>query len=563
MTSLHDCPKLHRMRTPWRAALIGAAVAALVTLPGLGSGTLWDNSETAYGEVAREISLAHDWIVLHFNGAPWFVQPPLYFWVAAICTKIFGVTTLALRLPAALATIAMGMMTAYAVARQTGMRAGIYASVILSTCLMQAIVGRLAIMDALLDLSVAAAIFWWFRAVQTGEDVYFIYGWIAAGFGFLAKGPVAPVVALLVIVPFYLWERRATHARAPGWRGWAAGIALFLAIAVPWPAALWQRAGAASIAELLGHYTVGRYTGTIESQSGPVWYYLPVIILGFFPWIAFLPSAIVSAARRLREPAVTTEERRLQQLVRLAIVWIVLPLIFFSFARTKLPNYIALALPAPALLVALYFESALERARSRSALISTAAVPLTILLVAIAIVMFSRDNRLSVQLAIAARSLIWVGGAIFAGSIVSFALLFDRARALAAPYVLAFSMASAIGLLALVVLPQAERFKPVPHFASVIDSRRLPGDDVAIQNFAGGNALIFYTRPVVYVLQRPGEPITSLAANPHSVICKARRLWLVAPRHKRFTQDTFGRKRTLVTASGEANLFLYTGPTCG
>src|SRR5437016_11951834 len=126
MTSLDDCPKLQRMRPPVRAALIGAAIAALTTIPGLGSGTLWDNSETAYGEVAREIFLAHDWVVLHLNGSPWFVQPPLYFWLAAICAKIFGVTSFALRLPAALATIAMGAMTAYAVARQVGMRAGIY-----------------------------------------------------------------------------------------------------------------------------------------------------------------------------------------------------------------------------------------------------------------------------------------------------------------------------------------------------------------------------------------------------------------------------------------------------
>ena len=68
---------------PARAALLGAFLAALVTLPGLGTGTLWDNSETAYGEVAREILLTHDWVVMHLNAAPWFVQPPLYFWIAA------------------------------------------------------------------------------------------------------------------------------------------------------------------------------------------------------------------------------------------------------------------------------------------------------------------------------------------------------------------------------------------------------------------------------------------------------------------------------------------------
>src|SRR5271165_2270496 len=105
------------MRTdPWRAALIGVAVAAVVTLPGLGNGTLWDNSETAYGEVAREVLLFHDAVVMHLNGMPWFIQPPLYFWLAALCAKVFGVGTLAMRLPSALATIGIGAMTGYALA---------------------------------------------------------------------------------------------------------------------------------------------------------------------------------------------------------------------------------------------------------------------------------------------------------------------------------------------------------------------------------------------------------------------------------------------------------------
>ena len=132
-----------------RAAVIGALVAATITLPGLGVGTLWDNSETAYGEVAREILLTHDWVVMHLNGVPYFIQPPLYFWLGAIFS-CFGATPFALRLPSALATIVLGAFTGYAVARQAGTRVGIYAAVILSTCLMQAVIGRLAIMDALL-----------------------------------------------------------------------------------------------------------------------------------------------------------------------------------------------------------------------------------------------------------------------------------------------------------------------------------------------------------------------------------------------------------------------------
>ncbi len=541
------------MRRPLRAALIAAAIAALVTIPGLGNGTLWDNSETAYGEVAREILLTHDWIVMHLNAAAWFIQPPLYFWIAAIFAKIFGVTSFALRLPSALATIAIGSMTAYAVTRQAGQRAGVYAGVVLSTCLMQAIVGRLAIMDALLDLAVAFTIFWWFRAVQTGRDRYFVYGWIAAALGFLAKGPVAPVVALLVIVPYYFWERRATKAHVPSFRGWLGGIALFALIVAPWFAALIGATGVQSVVELIGHYTFGRYTGTIENQSGPAWYYLPVIILGFFPWIAFLPSAIALGLRRLREEAHDETGRSVQQMVRLALTWIVVPLIFFSFAKTKLPNYIALELPAMAVLVALYFDAAVERLRSRSALISTAAVPVFILLLGIAIVWFSRDNRLTGSLHDVGFNLLSVAGAIFVGSIVAFFLLLgsERLRA-AAPYVLGISMVLAVGFLALLALPQAERFKPVPHLAQVINDHRKPGDAVAILNVSGGNALLFYTQPRVYVLKDHDDA--------RSVICSATRTWLIAPHDGYIPPAPHTPK--VIANWGKDSLYLYDSEPC-
>src|SRR5215469_10448201 len=154
---------------PGRAAFVGALVAALITLPGLGAGTLWDNSETAYGEVAREILLTHNWAIMHFNTVPYFVQPPLYFWLGALFAQVLGLSSLALRLPSALATIALCATTGYAVARQAGTRAGMYASVILSSSLMVAVIGRLAIMDALLDMAVAMTVFWWFVGLETGK----------------------------------------------------------------------------------------------------------------------------------------------------------------------------------------------------------------------------------------------------------------------------------------------------------------------------------------------------------------------------------------------------------
>jgi 4-amino-4-deoxy-L-arabinose transferase-like glycosyltransferase len=275
--------------------------------------------------------------------------------------------------------------------------------------------------------------------------------------------------------------------------------------------------------------------------------------LGFFPWIAFFPSAIAYGIDRLRSTASSEKERNVQQMVRLTFTWMVLPLLFFSFANTKLPNYIALELPALAVLVALYFDSALERARRRSALISTAAVPVFILLLGIAIVMFSRDNRLTGSLAAMDMNLVYVGGAVFVGSIAAFFTLLasERSRA-AAPYVLGVSMVVAITFLAVLALPQAELYKPVPHLANVINERRTPADAVAIINVAGGNALIFYTRPHVYVLRDHD--------NARGIICSAPRTWLIGP-HGGYVPDP-GAPPKRVAQWGKDDLYLYDGVGC-
>ncbi|HEX3463566.1 MAG TPA: glycosyltransferase family 39 protein [Candidatus Elarobacter sp.] len=544
---------------PARAALLGALFAALVTLPGLGIGTLWDNSETAYGEVAREILLTHDWVVMHLNAQPWFVQPPLYFWIAALFAKVFGATALALRLPSALATIAMGGAVGYATARIAGGRAGMIAAIVLSTSLMQAIVGRLAIMDALLDFAIAAAVLWWYRAFEPSgsarrRDTAFVCGALALAVGTLAKGPVAPVITALVIGVWLLWERRAGRIAGPRRRAVAIAALAYVLVTLPWFVALGARVGPGAIGELIGHYTFGRYTGVIENQTGPFWYYVPVVILGFFPWIAFVPVAFSAAVREARAPD--------GGFARLAIVWTVVPFVFFTFANTKLPNYVAMILPALAILVALWFERVRNGADRRAAVYSALSIPVFVGLVAFAIGAFSRSNRLDFDLAALNHQLVFLGAAMLAGSLLTVVAIARRSTAQWSPYVLALTSGGLVLFIALIAEPAAEPLKPIPPIARTIDANRTAADTIAIGGASGGNGLIFYTAP----------PVRDIKNNAGFVatICRGAQAWVVTrPQDaQRFADLARSLRRTadvvMETPSQHprASLIHVTGPSC-
>lgn len=527
-------------------------------MPGIGNGTLWDNSETAYGEVAREVLLYGDPVVMHFNGAPWFVQPPLYFWIAAFFAKFFGVTPFAMRLPSALATVVTVAVVGYAVSRNATARAGVCSAVILSTTLLVAILGRLAIMDALLDLAVTVAIFAFYAALRARDEPVlgrsWLLGWLAMGAGVLAKGPVALVVTALVVVPWFTWERlRGETVRVPPLRAWIGGVVLFLFVVLPWFALLTRAAGPQALAELIGHYSVGRYLGTIENQTGPIWYYLPALILGFFPWFAFLPPALWSESRASSAPGAS--------LVRLVLIWAAVPFVFFSLAQTKLPNYIALEFPALAICVGLWFDGVCEQADRRVALAWTALVPATIGGVALAIAIFSSDMHLAADIQKVKGDLASLGVVIFAGSVACFALLLSARTARFAPYSLAAASLVSVLIVALVAEPHAEPLKPIPQLARVIREQRSAGDTVAIEGVAGGNSLLFYTAPPVATLDGSREPARG-ATDPQRAICGAERAFVITSVGRPAPDPTYGRnRRILATADGDV-LFLYDGPRC-
>lgn len=537
-----------------RAGVIGMVAAALTTLPGLGAGTLWDNSETAYGEVAREMLATGDPVVMHFNGAPWFVQPPLYFWAAAFLAKLVGVSALALRLPSAFATIAMGAVVGLCAGRLVNSRVAIFASVILTTSLMQAVLGRLAIMDSLLDLAVTLTILALFVAFRNGRERYWYAAWIVAALGFLTKGPVALVIPLLVVGAWALWERRCGGTIfVPALRMWLIGALLFFSIAAPWFALIAHACGSVALRELLGHYTVGRYLGTIENQNGPVWYYIPAAILGFFPWSAFFVPALIAGwkAARIRADAPASA-----QFERLCLAWAILPFVFFSLAQTKLPNYIALELPALAFLTALWFDSVVDCDDRRALFRWAGLVPVTIGAMGIAIRVFARHNRLVGDMQAVLGDLALLGLLFLIGSILCMIFLSFKHSAEFGPLALAATSLGAMLVIALIE-PHVERFKPIPTLARVVERDREPGDTVAIWGVAGANALIFYTRPPIAEFTPQFE-----ARDVRARICGAQRLLLVTSPSRAARVAGYDRRRRMLAAFGKDALYLYDGPSC-
>jgi 4-amino-4-deoxy-L-arabinose transferase-like glycosyltransferase len=357
-------------------------------------------------------------------------------------------------------------------------------------------------MDALLDLCVVIAILCWFRAFAEGRTLAFVCGALALALGTLVKGPVAPVIVVLVIGVWLVWEWRSGAAIVlPSPLAVAASCAVFVAIAAPWFAIEAIRVGPTAASELIGHYTIGRYTGVIENQRGPWWYYVPVLILGFFPWIAFVPVAsadVLDAART-----------RAGSLERLALTWAIVPVVFFSFAQTKLPNYVALMLPALAIVVALWFERVSDAPDRRAAIFSALTIPLFLGALGIAIVIFIHNNHFESATAIVGPQVEVLGGLMLLGSLVTVAAIATRDWNWLAPYVLGATSGALVLFIAFVAEPAAEALKPIPQLAAIIQTQRAPGAVVGVRGVSGTFGLIFYTSPPVVTFEEDNSDFRS------------------------------------------------------
>jgi 4-amino-4-deoxy-L-arabinose transferase-like glycosyltransferase len=162
----------------------------------------------------------------------------------------------------------------------------------------------------------------------------------------LVKGPIGlliPAMALGGCLVVFRGVRAGLRHLFP-WEG----PVLFLLIAAPWYVLVLSANGWAFIQGFVIKHHLTRYTGVVSSHTGPLWFYVPVVLVGFFPWSGFLPAALWSAGRTARRRRGETAEDRLMVT---CLCWLAGLFVFFSLAGTKLPSYLFPAFPAMALLV--------------------------------------------------------------------------------------------------------------------------------------------------------------------------------------------------------------------
>ena len=401
-----------------RAAIAGAVVAALTTLPGLGVGTLWDNSETAYGEVAREILLTHDWVVMHLNNVPYFVQPPLYFWLGAFFSLFAGPTAFAMRLPSALATIALCAFTGYAVARQAGARVGIYAVGdtlnVLDASRDRAAGdhGRTARPDGRDDDLLVVS-----RARDRAGSLRDLRVDCGRRSDFLPKARSRPSLRCWSSCRSFFGiagsSRRIRRRRERGSPAWPPSSWLPHPGRSRWSRTITSLRCKSSSESIRSAGTPassrinrGRFGITCRSSSS-------ASFRGsrFCRWRSRTAYAVCGRVRwRIRQPRGSSAWRLRGASCRCS----------FSVSRARSCRTTSRSsFPALALLTALYFEAVVRRGGTRSAVISAATVPITIGALAFAIWLFMRNNRLTTEIAIAVPPLLAMAVAIFAGSLLT------------------------------------------------------------------------------------------------------------------------------------------------
>ena len=329
--------------------LLLIAICGFLFFYGLGSFGLLGADEPRYAQVAREMLDRHDWVMPTLQGQAWLEKPPLYYWQAMLSYQLFGVSDRAARIPAAF-DAALLIAAIYLFFRRMQPGSEVDSALITAGC--TGIVGfsRGASTDMPLAAMLSIALLAWYYANRQRSRTGLLTFYFFLALGTLAKGPVAVFLAGAVLLTYISLKR---DWRSISYTLWIPGMLLFLLVALPWYVAVQARNHEFFRVFILEH-NLGRFGQDLYHHRQPLWFYLPVLLLALMPWSTWLVMAIIERGRLIwleKREAWSTAEDSWQLFL---LIWLIVPVAFFSLSQSKLPGYILPAIPGGSLLISEY-----------------------------------------------------------------------------------------------------------------------------------------------------------------------------------------------------------------
>ena len=308
------------------------------------------SDEGRYAEMAREMLVTGDWVTPRYNGYQYFEKPPLQVWATASAFKLFGVGEWQARLWTALTGFLTIIAIGFTGAKIYGQRAGLLAGIVLASSPMWIIGGHVNSLDMGLSAFLAGALCSLLIA-QTSHNKTTTRNWMwvcwaSMALATLSKGLIGAALPAMVLIAYSLsnWD----------WQLWKrlhilSGLFLFLLIAAPWFTLVSLR-NPAFFDFFFIHEHLQRFTQDAHSRTGPMYYFVPLLLLGFLPWLPQLIGSIGGAWQ---------DRRRNFSGKWLLLCWSIIIFVFFSVSHSKLPGYIIPIFPALALLAGVTLDRSL------------------------------------------------------------------------------------------------------------------------------------------------------------------------------------------------------------
>jgi 4-amino-4-deoxy-L-arabinose transferase-like glycosyltransferase len=303
--------------------------------------------EPRYAEAAKEMLESHDFITPRLLGKSWFEKPILYYWCAAASYSVLGINETAARLPSALAALLMVLAVLFGPRSVLTFEKRWLSAVLLATSL--GIIGfsRAASTDMLLTSTFSTSMIFFFATLHD-ERVHrswpaLFLAFAALGLSLLAKGPVGVLLAASILI-LYFWM--TDHWKLARRLHPLFGIIVMLMVAAPWYIACTWKNGRVFFNTFFIQHNLERFATNEFQHSQPVWFYIPVILIGTIPWTFYL---IAPAARA--KAYIQNRSWKTNRSLTFLLLWIAVPLAFFTAAQSKLPGYILPTLPPLSLML--------------------------------------------------------------------------------------------------------------------------------------------------------------------------------------------------------------------